>query len=276
MKKQFLKMAGVKSEKEFYNLYKSPEDFFAKFPEAREMVEMKYGGVPQYQGGGASGLPMNNPNFPMNFYNPYIPQTPQFITPPTLYPFNFKNSRNSINNTLSKFIPQEAAQEVLQGLKQFKQMQMGGQEMSNEQAAQMQEQQQAAQMQQQGAPQQQLTEEQIVQFIAQSLASQELSPEEILQVLVERVGLEEQQAVQLIEAVAAKLNEQGGGQGMAQQPQQQMMKYGGYSGTYDAGSGSYFKMGGNANAGFQVGSVHNLPQSKIDELVKKGYKVKYI
>jgi hypothetical protein len=44
MKDKFLKMAGVKSEKEFYNMFPTEEAFFQAYPEARKMK--KGGNVP--------------------------------------------------------------------------------------------------------------------------------------------------------------------------------------------------------------------------------------
>ena len=41
MKANFLKLAGVKSEGEFYNKYPTEEAFFKEFPQAKEMA---YGG----------------------------------------------------------------------------------------------------------------------------------------------------------------------------------------------------------------------------------------
>lgn len=49
MKAQFLKMAGVKSDEEFYDKYPTEDDFFTEFPEAsimRKGGEMQYGGIP--------------------------------------------------------------------------------------------------------------------------------------------------------------------------------------------------------------------------------------
>ena len=44
MKDKFLKMAGVKSEEEFYSMFPTEEAFFQAYPEAREMK--KGGNVP--------------------------------------------------------------------------------------------------------------------------------------------------------------------------------------------------------------------------------------
>lgn len=38
---EFIKMAGLKSEKEFYKTFKTPEDFFSKFPQARNGYTLK-------------------------------------------------------------------------------------------------------------------------------------------------------------------------------------------------------------------------------------------
>ncbi len=49
MKAQFLKIAGVKSDEEFYDKYPTEDDFFTEFPEAsimRKGGEMQYGGIP--------------------------------------------------------------------------------------------------------------------------------------------------------------------------------------------------------------------------------------
>lgn len=54
MVKQFLKIAGVKTQSEFYKKYPSEEAFFRAHPEARQLVHQKmaYGGMYAYQTGG--------------------------------------------------------------------------------------------------------------------------------------------------------------------------------------------------------------------------------
>ncbi len=55
MKANFLKLAGVKSEGEFYNKYPTEEAFFKEFPQAKEMAyggSMKRKKPTEYPGGG--------------------------------------------------------------------------------------------------------------------------------------------------------------------------------------------------------------------------------
>ena len=57
MKKEFLKMAGVENEKDFYKLFPTEETFFGMYPEARKLVQKKYGGLIKAKGGfGVTGL----------------------------------------------------------------------------------------------------------------------------------------------------------------------------------------------------------------------------
>jgi hypothetical protein len=205
MKKEFLKMAGVKSEKDFYELFPTEEHFFDLYPQAKKM--MQNGGntsLPQYKDQGIIGNVLYNPT--------------EYATP------TFKTGNNYT-----------------------KMYQMGGG------------------MQQQAAPQQGGGgQEEIINFVAQSLMQGE-QPEAIVEQLVNQ-GIPQEQAVQLIQAVAQKLQEQ--------QPQQPQMKYGGYSGTYDAGSGSYFKKGGPASP--QEGEVYDMDEEQIQRLINLGYKIKYM
>ena len=55
MVKEFLKIAGVKTQAEFYKKYPSEEAFFRAHPEARDLVNQKmaYGGMYAYKSGGA-------------------------------------------------------------------------------------------------------------------------------------------------------------------------------------------------------------------------------
>ena len=56
MIRQFLKIAGVRTEKEFLNKYPNEQDFFDQHPEAEMLVhahnQMAYGGMTQYGPGG--------------------------------------------------------------------------------------------------------------------------------------------------------------------------------------------------------------------------------
>lgn len=208
MKKEFLKMAGVKSEKDFYELFPTEEHFFDLYPQAKKM--MQNGGntsLPQYEDQGIIGNVLYNPT--------------EYATP------TFKTGNNYMNM-----------------------YQMGGG------------------MQQQAAPQQGGGgQEEIINFVAQSLMQGE-QPEAIVEQLVNQ-GIPQEQAVQLIQAVAQKLQEQ-------QSQQQPQMKYGGYSGTYDAMSGSYFEMGGGTKQAPQVGEVYDMSEKEIQKLLDLGYKIKYV
>lgn len=156
MKQQFLKMAGVSSENEFYKLYPNPEDFFNQYPEARAMTQMAKGGM-------TSG---------------YLPAMPSIMD--------------------------------------YSKMAQGGEAQNAQQ--------------------------QLIMKIAEQLQSG-TDPQLIVKELV-KMKIPQEQAIQLVQAVAQKIEEAASAGGGAQQQPQQMMKYGGYSGTYDAGSGSYFKRGG--------------------------------
>jgi hypothetical protein len=45
MKKEFLKIAGVENEKDFYKLFPTEQAFFGMFPEAKKLVQKRYGGL---------------------------------------------------------------------------------------------------------------------------------------------------------------------------------------------------------------------------------------
>lgn len=160
MKKQFLKMAGVSSENEFYKLYPNPEDFFNQYPEARAMSQMAKGGMT----------------------SAYLPAMPSIMD--------------------------------------YSKMAQGGEATQQGQDAQ----------------------QQLIMKIAEQLQAG-TDPQLIVQELV-KMKIPEEQAMQLVQAIDQKIKQQAGAAGGAEQQPQQMMKYGGYSGTYDAGSGSYFKRGG--------------------------------
>jgi len=51
MKKEFLKMAGVENEKDFYKLFPTEQAFFGMFPEAKKLVQKRYGGLVKAVGG---------------------------------------------------------------------------------------------------------------------------------------------------------------------------------------------------------------------------------
>ena len=74
MKAQFLKIAGVKSEREFYQRFPTEESFFKAFPEALKTAQMgtNIPGIVDRMGMGMSGIestgnmfeeltPINNP-----------------------------------------------------------------------------------------------------------------------------------------------------------------------------------------------------------------------
>jgi hypothetical protein len=303
MVKQFLKIAGVKTEKEFYKKYPTKQAFFDAHPDA-EMLDMAmYGGA--YQGGG--GIENYDP-MDSNIYA------------------RRKRAAN-LRKQISSSQPEEFRPGVLgmrgkggltdlyYTLDSAQQYQMGG----------GMEQQAAAQG---GGGDQQ---EQIIQFVAQAL-QQGADPQEIMQQLVE-AGIPQEQAGQLIQAVAEQLQQMAA---QPQQGQQPMMRKGGtpcyecggkmadggqaYSGTYM--NGTYFQAGGTYvptyadmaynpygvmfadggsfnNDGFKalppqvqarimgaskkmvggdlkVGGEYEMSQAEIDDLIRKGYKVKYV
>lgn len=306
MKKEFLKMAGVKNEKDFYELFPTENHFFELYPDAKKMVKMMYGGTPKYQTEGQvpPDEEYKGSTPPLEVFNPSFAAMPFFsrnvsgnvnlgnvgkrgtnVTAGGSY--DLQNKNYSVNAGTS--IPTRKAGTFSVGAdysndpmwgqstsfnvgydKQLKKgpnlgvnlrysqqsqpsfRQMGGEEMP--------------QQQQQNAG----GEEQIINFVAQSLMQGE-DPKKILEALVSQMGLEQEQAVQLIQAVAQKIQEQSGQQ---QQAQQQMMRNGGYSGTYDAGSGSYFKKGGPASP--QEGEVYDMDEEQIQRLINLGYKIKYM
>jgi hypothetical protein len=51
MKKEFLKMAGVENEKDFYKLFPTEAAFFGMYPEAKKLVQETYGGLIKAQNG---------------------------------------------------------------------------------------------------------------------------------------------------------------------------------------------------------------------------------
>jgi hypothetical protein len=51
MKKEFLKMAGVENEKDFYKLFPTEAAFFGMYPEAKKLVQKTYGGLIKAQNG---------------------------------------------------------------------------------------------------------------------------------------------------------------------------------------------------------------------------------
>lgn len=214
MVKQFLKIAGVRSEKEFYKKYPTKESFFRAHPDA-EMLEMAmYGGAYQMGGGMAAG-----------------------------------------------------------------------------------------------ATQQDMSEqEQIIQFVAQSL-QQGADPQEILQQLVQ-AGIPEDQGAEIIQAVAQQLQEmmaapqqqmmQKGGStysagvfyrhGGTYVPTYADMAYNPYGAMFAEG-GSFDNPGFKAlppqvqakimsaskkmvGGDLKVGGEYEMTQEEVDDLIRRGYKVK--
>jgi hypothetical protein len=57
MKKEFLKMAGVENEKDFYKLFPTEAAFFGMYPEAKKLVQKRHGGqaLPKAQFGKGKG-----------------------------------------------------------------------------------------------------------------------------------------------------------------------------------------------------------------------------
>lgn len=66
MVKQFLKIAGVKTQNEFYKKYPTEAAFFRAHPEAQRLVHQKmaYGGMYAYPDGGPTGQDLNSMNVP--------------------------------------------------------------------------------------------------------------------------------------------------------------------------------------------------------------------
>ncbi len=348
MVKQFLKIAGVRSEKEFYNKYPTKESFFKAHPDA-EMLDMAmYGGA--YEGGGnvedarrlrAANLRKQIPSSQPEEFRPGVMgmrgkggltdmyytldsgeqnqmmdrvllnqmersvmddanKAAKKIAEQNMREINYRNKLDMLNKSFNPFT--------------MDRYQMGG----------GMEQQAAAQ----GGGDQQ---EQIIQFVAQAL-QQGADPQEIMQQLVE-AGVPQEQAGQLIQAVAEQLQQMAAQPQQGQQPMMRMggapcyqcggkMKKGGsaYSGTYSAGvyyegGGSYvptyadmaynpygvmFADGGSFdNPGFRalppqvqakimssskkmvggdlkVGGEYEMSQAEVDDLIKKGYKIKYV
>lgn len=103
--------------------------------------------------------------------------------------------------------------------------------------------------QQQMAPQQQSgnQQDQIMQIIQMYAQITQADPREILQQLQKMQPEDQQKALQqMVQVVQQAAQQQQGGQGQEEQMQEQPpMRYGGgYSGTYDAATGSYFAGGG--------------------------------
>lgn len=109
-------------------------------------------------------------------------------------------------------------------------------------------------MQQGGVPQQQMAspqqgggnqQEQIMQIIQMYAQIAQVDPKQIMQQLQQMPPQKQQEALQqMVQAIQQASEEQGGGQ--EQMPMQRMggQSSGGYSGTYDAATGSYFNYGG--------------------------------
>lgn len=86
MVKQFLKIAGVKTQSEFYKKYPTEAAFFRAHPEAKQLVrqQMAYGGMYAYEPGGPTGQDLNNIGGPsMPVINPDM-QGMLWGTPPSL------------------------------------------------------------------------------------------------------------------------------------------------------------------------------------------------
>lgn len=138
-------------------------------------------------------------------------------------------------------------------------------------------------------------QEQVVQFIVQAL-QQGAQPDQIVAELA-KAGIPEEQGMQLVTAVVQRMQEMqqqagpGAGQMGQEQAQQQfeqasmqapeyeeqapqaMKKGGSYSGTYY--QGTYFKGGGSTKK-YKKGGEYEMSQKEIQDLVNKGYKIKYL
>jgi hypothetical protein len=81
MKKEFLKIAGVENEKDFYKLFPTEAAFFGIYPEAKKLVQKKMGGLIKAQAGFELMVPAEpTPNIynmgPANldYFNQYVPE----------------------------------------------------------------------------------------------------------------------------------------------------------------------------------------------------------
>lgn len=293
MIKQFLKIAGVKTEKDLLRKYKTEEEFFARHPEAEMLAHAAMGGS-YYQDGGS----------------PLYSTQGQAL----------RNFMNTVAYTPGGWMPNHMQ------LPPVGRYAEGG--MSPEDQAMMQQQQGAPSPDQGqgGGGDAQLQE--IIKFIVQSL-QQGMAPEQIMAKLVE-MGVPQDQAGELIQGVVQQLQAQGGGQGpqeeMAEGPQgqeappQEMMEgqppMGRYGGMYANGGaygnvpqhgnpgvyadgtsgtssgGQYFDYGGpyiplyNGGGGndyrkggpvkYKKGGEYDMSNQEIQDLIKQGYKIQYI
>lgn len=137
-------------------------------------------------------------------------------------------------------------------------------------------------------------QEQVIQFIVQAL-QQGAQPEQIVAELA-KAGIPEEQGMQLVTAVVQRIQEMQQGAGAAgqmgqeqaqqqfeqasmqppeyeQEPQPMMKKGGSYSGTYY--QGNYFKGGGSMKK-YKKGGEYDMSEQEIQDLINKGYKIKYV
>lgn len=193
MIKQFLKIAGVKTEKDLLRKYGSEQEFFAKHPEAEMLVHAAMGGS-FYQDGG-SPLYSTQGQSLRNFMNTvaYTPGgwMPGHVQLPPVGRFDDGGMAPQGGQ------PDPQAAMVQQGPPPPDQGQGGGQE------GQLQE---------------------VIKFIVQAL-QQGMAPEQIIAKLTE-MGVPQDQAGELVQGVVQQLQAQGGAEGGAPQqgPQEEMME----------------------------------------------------
>ena len=201
MIKQFLKIAGVKNEKDLLRKYGSEQEFFANHPEAEMLAYAAMGGS-FYQDGG-SPLFSTQGQALRNFMNTvaYTPGgwMPSHVQLPPVKTFDEGG-----------MTPQDEAAMVQQGPPPPDQGQGGG-----GQEGQL---------------------EEIIKMIVQAL-QQGMAPEQIMAKLVE-MGVPEDQAGELVQGVVQQLQAQDGAEGQEAPPQEMMEEQapmGRYGGMYRGG-----------------------------------------
>jgi len=130
MKAQFLKIAGVKSEREFYKRFPTEESFFKAFPEALKSAQMgvTVPGIVDGMGMGMSGIDgtnydgFNEQLIPLN--NPYSQQAQlakmSNMTIPNTNPTQFLPTQNNSSELLNKVNLPGVAGGIMKGTSQIK------------------------------------------------------------------------------------------------------------------------------------------------------------
>ena len=130
MKAQFLKIAGVKSEREFYQKFPTQESFFKTFPEALKSAQMgtNVPGIVDEMGMGMPGIEgtnydgFNEQLIPLN--NPYSQQAQlakmSNMTIPNTNPTQFLPTQNNSSELLNKVNLPNVAGGIMKGISQIK------------------------------------------------------------------------------------------------------------------------------------------------------------